>query len=58
MPAHNLVQGKLQQLEEALLAASVGGLAADGDESGVWWGRTLVCWIAVSGLAVADGMQA
>lgn len=28
------LQGKLQQLEEALLAASVGGLAADGDESG------------------------
>lgn len=33
-----LLQGKLQQLEEALLAASVGGLAADGDESG---GRVL-----------------
>ncbi|PRW55979.1 DDT domain-containing isoform A [Chlorella sorokiniana] len=29
----SLLQGKLQQLEEALLAASVGGLSADGDES-------------------------
>lgn len=32
--ACKLLQGKLQQLEEALLASSVGGLAADGDESG------------------------
>ena len=43
MLAHNLMQGKLQQLEEALLAASVGGLAADGNESGAWWGGMLCC---------------